>query len=40
MLKIFKIKYGSVANLIRNKFPHWSFSNFGIEFELKFKKPN
>jgi hypothetical protein len=31
--KIFQIKYGHVDNWIRIKFPHWSFSKLGIQFE-------
>jgi hypothetical protein len=37
--QIFQIKYGHVDDLIRNKFLHWSFSNFGMEFELKIWEP-
>jgi hypothetical protein len=40
MLKFFQIKYGSVDIEIRNNFPHWSFSKFGTEFELKFRELN
>jgi hypothetical protein len=35
-LKIFQIKYGCEGIKIRNNFPYWNFSKFGIEFELKF----
>jgi hypothetical protein len=38
MLESFQIKYGHVDNLIRNKFPHCSFSKFGMEFELKIRE--
>jgi hypothetical protein len=38
LLKIFEIKYGSVYIEIRNKFPYWSFSTFGTEFELKIRE--
>jgi hypothetical protein len=31
----FQTKYGFVENEIRNNFPFWNFSKFGIEFELK-----
>jgi hypothetical protein len=31
----FQIKYIFVSNLIRNNFPYWNFSKFGIEFELE-----
>jgi hypothetical protein len=37
-LKIFKIKYGCEGIKIRNNFPYWKFSKFGIEFELKFRE--
>jgi hypothetical protein len=23
---------------LRNSFPHWNFSKFGLDFELKFKE--
>jgi hypothetical protein len=35
LLETFQIKYGLVGNYIRNNFPYWNFSKFGIEFELK-----
>jgi hypothetical protein len=38
-LKKFKIKYVRAGNLIRSNFPHWSFSKFGIKFELQIKEP-
>jgi hypothetical protein len=38
--KKIQIKYGCVDNLIRNKVPHLSFSKFGMEFELKIRKPS
>jgi hypothetical protein len=31
----FQIKYGFEDFGIRNNFPYWKFSNFGLEFELK-----
>jgi hypothetical protein len=34
-IKKFQIKYIFVSNLIRNNFPYWNFSKFGIEFELE-----
>jgi hypothetical protein len=37
-LKNFKIKYGCEGIEIRNNFPYWKFSKFGIEFELKFRE--
>jgi hypothetical protein len=37
-LKNFKIKYGCEGIKIRNNFPYWNFSKFGIEFELKFRE--
>jgi hypothetical protein len=40
LLKNFLIKYGHVGIEIRKKFPHWSFSKFRTEFELKFREPN
>jgi hypothetical protein len=33
-----QIKYGFEAFEIRNNFPYWDFSSFGIEFELKNKE--
>jgi hypothetical protein len=36
--QFFQIKYGCVDDLIRNKFSHWRFSKFEIEFELKTEK--
>jgi hypothetical protein len=35
MQQIYQIKYGCVDDLIRNKFPYWSFSKFKLKFELK-----
>jgi hypothetical protein len=32
--KKFQIKYGCEALEIRNNFPYWNFSKFGVEFEL------
>jgi hypothetical protein len=40
LLEHFQIKYGSVGIELRNKFPHWVFSKFRIEFELKFRELN
>jgi hypothetical protein len=37
-LKNFQIKYGYEGIKIRNNFPYWNFSKFGIEFELKFRE--
>jgi hypothetical protein len=37
-LKNFQIKYGCDEIKIRNNFPYWNFSKFGIEFELKFRE--
>jgi hypothetical protein len=37
-LKNFQIKYGCDRIKIRNNFPYWNFSKFGIEFELKFRE--
>jgi hypothetical protein len=34
----FKIKYVFVDFEIRNTFPYWNFSKFGLGFELKFKE--
>jgi hypothetical protein len=34
-----QIKYEIVGNWIRRNFLHWNFSNFGMEFELKFGEP-
>jgi hypothetical protein len=31
----FQIKYGFEYFEIRNNFPYWNFSKFGIEFEFK-----
>ncbi len=36
--KKIQIKYGCEGIKIRNNFPYWNFSKFGIEFELKFKE--
>jgi hypothetical protein len=38
ILKKLQIKYEFVGNYIRNNFPYWNFSKFGIEFELKSMK--
>jgi hypothetical protein len=40
LLKKFQLKYVFVENEIRNSVPHWSFSKFGMKFELKFREPN
>jgi hypothetical protein len=40
LLKKFQIKCRRVGIEIRNKFPHWSFSKFGTEFELKVRGTN
>jgi hypothetical protein len=40
LLENFKIKYGRVGIERRNKFPHWGFSKFRMEFELKFREEN
>jgi hypothetical protein len=37
VVETFQIKYGFVRNQIRNNFPYWNFSKFGVEFELKFE---
>jgi hypothetical protein len=37
-LENFQIKYGIEDLEIENNFPYWSFSKFGIEFELKIKE--
>jgi hypothetical protein len=37
-LKNFQIKYGCEGIKIRNTFPYWNFSKFGIEFELKIRE--
>jgi hypothetical protein len=39
MYQIFQIKYGCVDDLMGNKFPHRSFSNFRTEFKLKNREP-
>jgi hypothetical protein len=39
MYQIFQIKYGCVDDLMGNKFPHRSFSNFRMEFKLKNREP-
>jgi hypothetical protein len=38
LLKNFQIKYVFEAFKIRNNFPHWNFSKFGLGFELKIKE--
>jgi hypothetical protein len=35
VLERFQIKYGIVGDEIRNNFPYWNFSEFGLEFESK-----
>jgi hypothetical protein len=35
VLEKFQTKYGFEDFGIRNNFPYWKFSNFGLEFELK-----
>jgi hypothetical protein len=37
-LEIFQIKYRFEAFEIRDNFPHWNFSKFGIGFESKIKE--
>jgi hypothetical protein len=37
LLQNFQIKYGTEGFEERNNFPYWTFSKFGIEFELKIK---
>jgi hypothetical protein len=39
LLQEFQEKCGHVEKWIRNNSPHWSFSKFRIEFELKFREP-
>jgi hypothetical protein len=34
LLEKFQLKYVFVENEIRNNVPHWSFSKFGMKFEL------
>jgi hypothetical protein len=34
VLQKFQINYGFVETEIRNNFPYWEFSKFGIQFEL------
>jgi hypothetical protein len=36
---IFPNKISILGDLIRNKFPHWSFSKFELGFELKIGEP-
>jgi hypothetical protein len=36
---IFSKKYGCVDDLLRNKFPHWSFSKLELKYELKIGEP-
>jgi hypothetical protein len=38
LIKKIQIKYGCDGIKIRNNFPYWNFSKFGIEFELKFRE--
>jgi hypothetical protein len=38
MLEKLQIKYLFAGKQITNNFPYWSFSKFGIEFELKIKE--
>jgi hypothetical protein len=38
-LEKWKIKYGCGHLDTRNNFLHWSFSKFGMEFELKIREP-
>jgi hypothetical protein len=40
VLENFQIKYGCVGIEMSKKCPHWRFSKFGIEFELKLREPN
>jgi hypothetical protein len=39
LLKNIQLKYGCVDNLMGNKLPHWNFSKFELEFELKIGEP-
>jgi hypothetical protein len=39
VLEKFEIKCGCADIEIRNTFPHWIFSKFKAEFELKFREP-
>jgi hypothetical protein len=38
MIKKFQINYGCEGIKIRNNFPYWNFSKFGIKFKLKIRK--
>jgi hypothetical protein len=38
VLEKFHIKYGCLGNGIWNNVPHWSFSKFGMEFELQIRE--